>query len=279
MSVPIQQKKHLKDILFMSSCFNKAEDVDALIAQQAIPLNADDAREALWRAVKLEYVKTVKMLLTEYLADMNFIDPIEGCTPLHYAIKRRNHGLVNLLLTDPRTNVILKDFNKETPLFLACSIGYTYGIQRLLQEPNPGVNHMNEYEETPLHQLVKFHHQTDQVQLLVDHLSFTPALKSLYGRTALHIAWKAGNYSYIEILMKAGFSACDRDDAGQSVLQESKILPDTRSMYKFIHTVEVLSLVLRSWTKLGNTSTLKILPKDMFIEKFVRILYGFDVFS
>lgn len=73
----------------------------------------------------------------------------EGMTAAHYAVEGGNPAILRTLQTDPRTNFSQPDNKKQTPLHLACSLGYQK-CTKILLSFGVQVDCKNNIQRTPL---------------------------------------------------------------------------------------------------------------------------------
>jgi len=122
-------------------------------------------------------------------------------TPLHYAAKKGNSKIIELLL-DAGAN-INSTYNKfgSTPLHIATWFGHTDCVQLLIKR-SAIIDNTNDHGSTPLH-LAAWRNEPLCLEILLDNGSdFLKKSTTGEGNTPLYLAAKAGSLECLRILIK-----------------------------------------------------------------------------
>jgi len=120
-------------------------------------------------------------------------------TPLHAAVYKGNHELVEFLLNLPNTcGIDAKDKLERTPLHIAVSMGYQE-VCLLLLKYGANLNQKDSYGHTPVFLALKGHHfgLVDDFLIMGGEIN----IKKHNGRTALHDSAASGDLQVIDYLV------------------------------------------------------------------------------
>ncbi|MEL7340192.1 MAG: ankyrin repeat domain-containing protein, partial [Bacteroidota bacterium] len=134
-----------------------------------------------------------------------------GNTLLHQAIldKKKDHLLQ--LLAKSNAALAIKNKEGDTPLHLACALGYREMVQAILQA-GPDVNARNYTYATPLHQAIEAGHK-GLIELLVAQGAEIEARNNL-SQTPLHVAAIKGRIACSQMLIHQGAEIDSRMEKG-----------------------------------------------------------------
>ncbi len=92
----------------------------------------------------------INLLMRSKSIDMNHIDPKTGLSALHYAAANNCEPIVDLLIADPRTDVLLRDREGRLPSHFALLIAKNDDLGFKLVELESDARHARgiEYEPT-----------------------------------------------------------------------------------------------------------------------------------
>ena len=100
-------------------------------------------RTCLIAAVRGQHMKVVELLLKQRKTDVNFQDD-QGMAALHYACVRENTQIIEMLLSHPKVNPNLREWNGDrSPLELAVIGGHLDAVQILLASSQVRVDMKN----------------------------------------------------------------------------------------------------------------------------------------
>ena len=152
-------------------------------------------------AVDMESVDAVKVLLV--VANPN-IQNNDSETPLHNAVSlyKENLGLVEALLSRPKTDVNIQNELGYTPLHIAANLGYFDIAEVLLDRGADSLDIQDNYGKTPLHDAVTRRH-VDIAEVLLDR-GANPNTRNAIGMTPLYSASKEGSVRIVGSLLDAG---------------------------------------------------------------------------
>ncbi|MEM6344135.1 MAG: ankyrin repeat domain-containing protein [Bacteroidota bacterium] len=125
----------------------------------------------------------------------------KGNTPLHQMVLDNNHQGIIKQFKESNAALAIKNKEGNTPLHLACELGYREIVQSILAE-GPDVNARNYKYATPLHAAVEEGHK-GVIQMLVDAAAEVETRNNL-SQTPLHIAAVKGRIACSQILFQAG---------------------------------------------------------------------------
>jgi ankyrin repeat protein len=135
--------------------------------------------------------------------DVNIQDA-QGWSALHIASEYRHDAIVRMLCQAGAKTSLQIAATGQTPLFMACSKGYTVQTSAMLDnaENLHTLNIPNVLGSTPLHAACENGH-TDVISLLLKR-NASIKLKNASGATALYVACENGNEEVVRLLL-----ACD----------------------------------------------------------------------
>jgi ankyrin repeat protein len=188
------------------------EKVKALLKTNPALASASnsDGRTPLHYAVRSKN-KGIITLLLESHADINAKDYL-GQTPLHWAAGREDPEIAKLLLAN-KADVNSRDLGGATPLH----DGFYTKVAAVLIAEHADISAVNDAGETALHNAA-FFGRLDIVQLLVAHKADVNQ-RSLEGRTPLHEAAIRDQKDVAEFLLAHGADPTIKDKSGLTPLQ------------------------------------------------------------
>ena len=100
-------------------------------------------RTCLIAAVRGQHMKVVELLLKQRKTDVNFQDD-QGMAALHYACVRENTQIIEMLLSHPKVNPNVREWNGDrSPIELAVIGGHLDAVQILLASSQVRVDMKN----------------------------------------------------------------------------------------------------------------------------------------
>ncbi|KAK2571650.1 Transient receptor potential cation channel subfamily A member 1 [Acropora cervicornis] len=132
-----------------------------------------------------------------------------GQSPLHYAARKGNLRVIEVLLTEGKVPVNLEDNDKATPLHTAALVGQTQVIHKLIY--NGGDLSLRDNDGfTPFHLAAREGHLQAFKDMLNNAKKFGLSLSTLlnspdnYGEVCLHMAVKNGHTEIVELCLDSG---------------------------------------------------------------------------
>ncbi len=156
-----------------------------------------DQITAFAKAAKFNDVSEVRTLLKQGVSP-NATDSA-GNPMLILAIKDKSNGVIELLLSDKRTDVDLSNKSGETPLMIAAIEGDLPLVKTLVTKNKAMVDHIG---WTPLHYACTKGH-LDVAQFLIANGAMVDS-RSLNGTTPLMMAVQSGNEQLVKLLLDKG---------------------------------------------------------------------------
>lgn len=154
--------------------------------------------------------------------DPNTRDP-KGEHPLVLAVRTPSFQVVDVLLSNPATQIDIRTAQDETPLMLAALKGYTEICQKLIARGadvnKPGWSPLH-YAATGGHILV--------IRMLLDQYAYIDAA-SPNGSTPLMMAARYGSASAVKLLLEAGADPLLKNDLGLSAIDFADSVQRTES--------------------------------------------------
>jgi ankyrin repeat protein len=182
-------------------------------------------------------------LLLEHGADINQTIIFPSLSILYYAAERNKPKVVSFLLSKG-ANINIQLNNGDTPLHIACKLGFETVVRILLNDPNIKINITNDEGDTALHNacdhptIVKMllekrayimgnndentplHMTTNAkvTKMLID-AGAEPWSSNRFNQTPLHmISMKKGDHVKVAALLYPGVNVNQQDDDGQTAL-------------------------------------------------------------
>ena len=137
--------------------------------------------------------------------------------PLHSAVKIGQLEIVQDILDHKRVDIDDKNSAHETPLHIACAMGYNCIVHVLIIN-GASMCERDSYNNAPIHRAAAMGH-IDIVDMLVE-FGCDPTIRGYQGRSLLHFACGSGNAMLLEMLVQRKFldPANDRDACGLTPL-------------------------------------------------------------
>ncbi len=161
-------------------------------------------------AIQQDNASAISALLVRGF-DPNTLDP-KGRNGLLLALGVPSPKVIQVLLSQPATNVDARTPQDESPLMLAALKGFADVCQTLL-ERNADVNKPG---WTPLHYAATGGN-VDIMKMLLDHYAYIDA-SSPNGSTPLMMAAMYGSSSAVKLLLEAGADSTLKNDLGLTAL-------------------------------------------------------------
>lgn len=118
-------------------------------------------------------------------------------TPLHQAVKRNSHEILDLLLKQPLLDAYIKDKDGNLAIPYATDTLLTF---KLLSRDGDTINAQNNRKETLLHKTVKGDSQSF-VSFVLGQPSLDATIKDYKGNLPIHYAVKEYHLSTVELLL------------------------------------------------------------------------------
>ena len=167
--------------------------------------------------------------------------PDDGYTPLHIAVKNKDHEAVEILLKRG-ADVNVRDDNGLTPLHYA--VRYSIGAVEILLKYGADVNAQDDHGDTPLHCAVDSMDSIGAVEILLKRGANVDAQDD-DGRTPLHYAvgtWL--DFETAEVLLKYGANVNAQDDDGYTPLHYAEYYYNVSNDYSDDIRSDALKLML-----------------------------------
>ncbi|ARF02841.1 SWPV1-282 [Shearwaterpox virus] len=181
----------------------KIEDIYSIRNYNYAPLEKDHDTKTL---------KIADMLLTSK-ANINMSTKY-GSTPLHIAVKYKNHSMVKFLL-EKGADINVLDCKNNTPIFYACYYGNLY-MSKLLISYGAKINLINKYGHSPLYYAV-FSGNAELVKLLLSRNSY-PNIIDITHTSVVHKAVDNRDIVILKILLNSGANCNIKDVNGYTAL-------------------------------------------------------------
>ena len=177
----------------------------------AVYAQSDDQINAFVKAAKFDDVAEVKLLLKQGV-NPNATDS-KGNPMLLLAVKDKSSKVIELLLSDKKTDVDLSNAYGETPLMMASIDGDLPLVKTLVNKHKAMVDHIG---WTPLHYACT-KGQLEVAQFLIANGAAIDS-RSLNGTTPLMMAVQSGNEPLIKLLLDKGADLQLRNELGLSAI-------------------------------------------------------------
>ena len=168
------------------------------------------------KAAKFDDVSEVKALLKQGV-NPNAVDP-NGNPMLLLAIKDGSNGVIDVLLSDKRTDVDLSNKQGETPLMIASIQGDLPVVKLLVKQKSAMVDHIG---WTPLHYACTKGHLEVAQYLIASGANVNS--ESLNGTTPLMMAVQSGNEQLVKLLLDNGANLQAKNNLGITAIDIADI--------------------------------------------------------
>lgn len=177
---------------------------------------SEDQITSFAKAAKFDDVSEVKALLKQGVGP-NITDS-KGNPMLLLAVKDKSSGVIEVLLSDKRTDVDLSNKFGETPLMMAAIDGDLALVKLLVTKHKAMVDHIG---WTPLHYACT-KGQLEVAQFLIANGASVDS-RSLNGTTPLMMAVQSDNEQLIKFLLDKGADLQLRNELGLSAIDFAQI--------------------------------------------------------
>ena len=186
-----------------------------LASQLSLAQTADQVTDFA-KAAKFDNVSEVKSLLSKGV-NPNAVDP-NGNPMLLLAIKDNSNQVIDLLLSNPKTDVDLSNKSGETPLMIASIQGNLALVKTLVLKNKAMLDHIG---WTPLHYACAKGH-LEVAEFLIANGALVDSV-SLDGTTPLMMAVQSGNEQLVKLLLDKGANLQLRNTQGLSAIDIADI--------------------------------------------------------
>ncbi|SPO03478.1 uncharacterized protein DNG_06161 [Cephalotrichum gorgonifer] len=216
---------HPHDELYLASALGLNLVVEDILAEDKAGTSGRDRvslSEALWAAAGKGNKETVRMLLHNGGADVNWKDQ-SGNTPLSHAAENRHEAIVQLLLEEGADIESKCDFVGQTPLSRATRNGYE-AIFRLLLKKGADIEAKDHFGRTPLAHAARWGNEATVRLLLEEGADIESKCDS--GRTPLSYASShRGGEATLQLLLDEGAGIESKDNFGKTPLSHASSYP------------------------------------------------------
>ena len=186
-----------------------------LASQLSLAQTADQVTDFV-KAAKFDNVSEVESLLSKGV-NPNAVDP-NGNPMLLLAIKDNSSQVIDLLLSNPKTDVDLSNKSGETPLMIASIQGNLALVKTLVLKHKAILDHIG---WTPLHYACAKGH-LEVAEFLIVNGALIDSV-SLNGTTPLMMAVQSGNEQLVKLLLDKGANLQLRNTQGLSAIDIADI--------------------------------------------------------
>ena len=167
----------------------------------------------LYSACRGGHLDMVRMLISEFKADMNIVDRM-GITPLHEAAECGNEDVALALINEFGCDTNIRGWNGRTVLHSACGGECVALVRTLIRDHNADVNEQDYDNDTPLHRAILCRKE-DVALALINEFGCDTNIRDSRGRTVLHSACAGGCVALVRTLIRdhnADVNAQDKTD-------------------------------------------------------------------
>ena len=187
----------------------------------------------------LGIIEIVASLVEIEGCDINQMDS-RGSTPLHWAARSGQEGMVKILLERYDVNPDKPDNGGRTPLWDAAFYGHEGVVKILLERDDVNPNKLDEYGQSPLLSPA-YHGHEGVVKILLARKYTNPDIPIIAGQTPLWCAAYNGHEGVVKMLLA-------RDDVNPNTVDEDGITPLDAATERGHQRVITLLQPLRSAT-------------------------------
>ena len=138
----------------------------------------------------------VRMLISEFKADMNILDRSNN-TPLHVAAANEKEDVALALINEFGCDTNIRGRKGRTVLHSACSGGCVALVRTLIRDHNADVNTQDKIKYTPLH-MAAYYGKENVALALIDEFGCDTNARDCSGWTFLHIACYCGSANIVK---------------------------------------------------------------------------------
>ena len=132
------------------------------------------------------YLDMVRMLISEFKADINIVDEFKN-TPLHLAARYGKEDVALALINEFGCDTNIRGWRDRTVLHKACEAGCVALVRTLIRDHNADVNAQDDSKETPLH-VAAANGKEDVALALINEFGCDTNARDWNGMTFLHTA-------------------------------------------------------------------------------------------
>ena len=141
------------------------------------------------------HLDMVRMLISEFKADMNIVDEFEN-TPLHVAAWYGKEDVALALINEFGCDTNIRGCIGRTVLHSACEGGCVALVRTLIRDHNADVNAQNYFKDTPLHSAAE-RGKEDVALALINEFGCDTNVRGRRGQTILHAACVSGSVNIV----------------------------------------------------------------------------------
>ena len=207
--------------LHYACCNGYINIVQLLLQQEEININSLDSSGVppIQMAASNRHSDIVKILLQQKNIDIH--QPTARpftfkMTPLDFVCQYGHDDILELLLQH-NVNINEKNYQAETPLYIACEKGHESIVERLLKQNNIDVNITNKKGATPLHIACNKGHESI-VALLLQHKDIFLNQTEQSKNKILEMACNRGYENIVQMLLQHNEITINRDNNNGEIL-------------------------------------------------------------
>lgn len=258
------------DLLLKAAGSNDTWSIQNLLSHTEANINIHDnfmKRTPLHNAVMSDsYDATCKLI--EQGAKVNAVD-IHSWTPLHYAASNSDLQYTKLLL-DKGAKINAQDYTGRTPLFAAMQMGGEEALIKMLVKHGAKINHTDN-EGISVLDLAVINDDADMIKCLVNNGAKISA--GISGNTPLEDAAAQGKLQAIEALLEVGSSLHHKNTYGKTALELAFKAGEFGAVNMLkLHGAEVPSYVQEKLDKMNVITIDEALPSDIITPPAVNII-------
>jgi ankyrin repeat protein len=263
------------EYLLKAAGLNDTWSIDKIMAHTEADINVHDnfmKRTPLHNAVMNDSFDATNKIIA-HGGKVNSID-IHGWTPLHYAASNSDSQFAKLLI-EKGAKINALDYGDRTPLFAAMQMGGEEELISLLVKNGAKVNHADKDGITVL-DLAVINDDADMIKCLVSHGAKISA--GTGNTTPLEFAAQSGKLQAIEALIEMGSSLTHKNAQGKTALELAFKAGEMGAVNTLImHGAEVPSYIQDKLDTLKTVGTDQVLPNDIISTPNLHIEDNSDV--